>query len=287
MLAVAGVRLAYLAIRTAARSWVQRWFVIAGDGPVAMALSGMLAAALAHSSSMVEVLALGLVQTEGLPMAHALYVIIGANVGTTLTAQLVALQLPSVGIGMMAVGAGGYLLSRQREFSLALFSIGAFLQGMEWIGRSLGPLATGVLGAVEGSNSVLRAFGLGWLVTSLIQSSTTVTTSVVNMVAAGLMETRPGVAAVLGSNVGTVTTGLVASLFMGRGATRLAMADFFLNLVGAAVALVLFRPFHDLVTSLAGSAAQSVAHAHTLFNLLSALVSFPLVPKMARWLEGR
>ncbi|MBE3598106.1 MAG: Na/Pi cotransporter family protein [Limnochordaceae bacterium] len=287
MLAVSGVRLAYLAIRTAARSWVQRWFVIAGDGPVAMAVSGMLAAALAHSSSMVEVLALGLVQTGSLPMAHALYAIIGANVGTTLTAQLVALQLPSVGIGMMAVGAGGYFLSSRREVSLALFSLGAFLQGMEWIGRSLGPLAAGVLGTLEEPGSVLKAFGVGWLVTSLIQSSTTVTTSVVTMVAAGLMETRPGIAVVLGSNVGTVTTGLVASLFLGKGATRLAMADFFLNLAGAAAALILFSPFHDLVMSLAGSAAQSVAHAHTLFNLLSALVSFPLVPRMARWLEGR
>ncbi|MEW6048363.1 MAG: Na/Pi symporter, partial [Bacillota bacterium] len=113
-----------------------------------------------------------------------------------------------------------------------------------------------------------------------------VSSSAVAMVARGALDPRAAVAIVLGSNVGTVTTGLLASVFLGRGARWLAAADFVLNLAGALGALALFPLFYDAATLLAASPPQVVAHAHTLFNVAIALVALPLVRPAARWAQG-
>lgn len=285
-MALAGVRMAYGVFRGSARDLAGAWIRLIGERPAALVLAGAVTAALLHSSSAVEVLALSVAQGGVLRTGQALYVIIGANVGTTMTAQLTALRIPNLSLVAMAVGLLGTIATGHRHAFVAVFSLGAFLTGAEWMGRSLGPEAARLLhGAGEQPGTLVRGFALGWLITAAVQSSTTVTTMLVSMVDAGFLGARLAMAAVLGSNVGTVTTGLVASTFLGRVARRLAVADLLLNLAGAAVALASFEPFHALAMALAPVPAAAVAHAHTLFNLLCATASLPLVPALARWLD--
>lgn len=290
MLAVAGIRLGLYSATASGRDWLDRLLTTVRGRPPLLLAAGVLAAGLLHSSSAVEVAALALAQAGRLPLAEALFVVIGANVGTTLTAQMAALHVMQVGAWLMAAGTVGAVVGKEGRPWVALFSLGALLEGLRIVGLGMQPLVAGLMARTAGSPGgplLLHGFVVGWVVTGLVQSSTVVTTTAVSMVGLGALDPQTAVAVILGSNVGTVTTGLVASLFLGRRARRLALADFSLNLAGAAVAMALFPWFFALASALAGSPAQSVAHAHTFFNLLSAVVSVPLVPALARWLEGR
>ena len=289
LLAAAGVRLGYLSARGAAGGWLGRVLVAVRGSPTRLVVAGMAAAAVLHSSSAVEVAVLALMQAGSLAMDEGLFVILGANVGTTATAQLVALRLPGLGLFLMGAGLGGALVMRRRDLPPAVFGLGCFLQGLELIGASAGPWVATRLAELgrRGAGTMGEAFGWGWLLTAIVQSSTAVTSMLVTLVADGALDAVTAVAAVLGANVGTVTTGLVASLFLGRGARWLAVSDFLLNLLAAMAAMGAFPWFMAAVRLLAADGAQAVAHAHTLFNVATALVALPLVRPVARTLGHR
>lgn len=104
VLAIAGVRLGYLSVRGAAGRWMGRWIAAVRGQPLRLVVAGATSAAVLHSSSAVEVMVLALSQAGALALDEALFVIVGANVGTTATAQLVALRLPAAGLILMAGG---------------------------------------------------------------------------------------------------------------------------------------------------------------------------------------
>ena len=288
-LALAGVRLGYAASRDAAGSWATVGLRTLAGRSGWQVLAGAVAAAALHSSSAVEVAVLTLVQARTLALDDGLFVILGANVGTTVTAQLVALRLPGLGALAMGLGLLVMLVSRRGGTALAIFSLGCFLQGLDLVAAGVGPWVAGRLASLghAGVASPASGFAWGWLLTSLVQSSTVVSSALVKMAGEGLLAPEVGVAAVLGANVGTVTTGLVASLFVGRGARWLALADFALNLWGAVLALGLFGWFVELLQRLAESPSQVVAHAHTVFNVVSLILAWPLVRPLGRWLASR
>lgn len=287
-LALAGVRLGYAAARDAAGSWASRVLRTLAGRPGWLVLAGAVAAAALHSSSAVEVVVLSLVQARTLALDDGLLVVLGANVGTTATAQLVALRLPGLGALAMGLGLLGMLVVRRGATALALFSLGCLLQGLDLVATGVGPWVGTQLASLgrTGVASPASGFVWGWLLTSLVQSSTVVSSALVKMAGEGLLAPEVGVAAVLGANVGTVTTGLVASLFVGKGARWLALADFALNLGGAVLTLVLFGWFVGLLERLAGSPAQVVAHAHTAFNVASLLLAWPFVRPLGRRLAS-
>lgn len=288
-LVLAGVRLGYLSARDAVGGRIGGLVRAFRRRPAALLAVGALGAALVHISSAVEVAVLALVQAGALGLDDGLFVILGANVGTTATAQLVALRLPGLGALAMGIGLAGALFGRRHALAIAVFSLGCFLQGLELLGES-GAAAVGAqLARLSRAGPVPPAvgFGWGWLLTALVQSSTFVSSTLVTLVAAGIMEPAVAVAAVLGANVGTVTTGLLASLFVGRGARWLALADLALNLAGAGAAMAVFPWFYAALQRLAAGPAQVVAHAHTLFNVALVLLALPLVRPMARWLGSR
>lgn len=287
-LAAAGVRLGYLSARDAGGGWLGRFLAVVRGNPVRLFAAGVVSAALLHSSSAVEVAVLALAQSGRLGPDEGLWVILGANLGTTATAQLVAFSLPGLGLVLMAAGLALVAL-RRHPAAPALFGLGCFLQGLEWLGAGLAPWAARRLQELAGPGrpTPARGFVWGWAVTAAIQSSTLVSSTLVALVERGAMDAAPAVAAVLGANVGTVTTGLAASLFMGRGARWLAWVDFGVNLAGAALALVAFPWFFGAVACLGGGGARAVAHAHTLFNVAIVLACAPLVRPLARFARRR
>ncbi|MEW6045688.1 MAG: Na/Pi symporter, partial [Bacillota bacterium] len=179
VLAIAGVRLGYLSVRGAAGRWMERWIAAVRGQPLRLVVAGATSAAFLHSSSAVEVMVLALSQAGALALDEALFVIVGANVGTTATAQLVALRLPAAGLILMAGGLVAFVVAGRRPAALAVFSLGAFLSGLQLIGTSTGPLVAERLASLgrEGGNPVGRAFWVGWAVTGLVQSSTVVSSS--------------------------------------------------------------------------------------------------------------
>ena len=287
-LAVGGVRLAYLT----AVLWRSRRpaLTVHRLGPLALSLLGMAAAALLHSSSAVCLVALSWVQSGLLTTAQGLAVVLGANVGTTATAQTVSFALDaSIGSALGVVALLSWAWGRSRRAAPVLLGFAAIVIGVELFSLGVVQLAQGLLqGLAVGRprpGGVAFAFLTGWLVTSVLQSSTLVTSTVVALAGRHLIQPAAAVALVLGSNTGTVTTALLASLMLGGKARRLALLDLLTNLLPGLALAVAAEAFAGLLQRWDPRPERVAANAHTLFNLATWALFLPWVNPLGRWVE--
>ena len=274
--------------------------------PWSGAAAGAVVTAVLQSSSATTVMVLGAVSAGLLDLPSALAVIFGANLGTTMTAQLLAFRVEDL-LGLLLFA--GFFLSaagRSRtthEMGRAVFSLGLLFEGMKTIGQTMTPLAENPLflrgmEAVRQSPAAGLLLGLGMTLT--VQSSSA-TIAVLQNVAqqAGpdglhsILGLRGAVPILLGDNVGTTITALLASIGRPRDAKRAAAAHCCFNLSGSLVCLCLLPWFVRLVEAVSPEGmeldiiSRQIANAHTLFNALCTLVWLPLLPvmeKLVLWL---
>lgn len=263
-------------------------------------LSGTLLTALVQSSSAITVAALGFVNTGLLRFERAVWVIFGSNLGTTLTAWVVALvgikfqinviALPLVGIGaLMRVFAPA---DRYRNLGMALAGFGVLFLGIEVLSSGFQHLGESFPLPDAGTPLVLLIL-LGIILTTLMQSSSAAVALVLTALAGGLLGFREAAAVVIGANVGTTSTALLATLGATANARRLAVAHVLFNVFTGVMALLLLNPLLDLVGRLAGlwqldqDPAAQLALFHTCFNLLGIVLMWPLEPPLSRFLLGR
>jgi phosphate:Na+ symporter len=263
-------------------------------------MSGTLLTAVLQSSSAVTVAAIGFVNAGLMTFQRGVWVIFGSNLGTTLTAWIVALigfkfkvdalALPIIGIGaLLRVFAP---VERYRSLGMALAGFGILFMGIEVLASGFGSLG-------EQIDLHDARFGLPWMIllgivlTALMQSSSAAIAVVLSAVAAGLVGFSDAAAVVIGANVGTTSSALLATIGATSHAKRLAIAHVLFNVVTAIVALALLTPLLKLVMLIgedaghAGDWTTLLALFHTLFNLLGVLVMWPVEPYMSRWLLGR
>lgn len=244
------------------------------------ALTGAVSTAAIQSSSVTTVLTVGFVSAELLTLTQAASVIIGANLGTTITAQVIALNVSELSLGLLAVGAILWLFVSHRtwrESGRAIASLGLVFFGLQVMGEAMKPLASyePVLDLLSGASSPWIALLLGAGVTALIQSSSATTGIVIAMAATGLIDLPTGIAVILGANIGTCVTAVIAAIGKGRDALRTALIHVLVNLLGALIWLVLLSTLVDLVQFLNPSeiaSARQLANAHTLFNLANTVL---------------
>ncbi len=263
-------------------------------------LAGTLLTAALQSSSAVTVAALGFVNTGLLRFERAVWVIFGSNLGTTLTAWLVALigfkfkvdilALPLVGVGaMLRVFAP---TDRYRNLGMALAGFGILFLGIETLAAAFAGVAPSLPLEVGAYRWVVMV-GSGIVLTTLMQSSSAAIAVVLTALAGGLLGLADAAAVVVGANVGTTSTALIATLGATANARRLALAHVLFNVFTAIVALLMLHPLlgavQILVTGLAlgGDPTTALAMFHTLFNLLGILLMWPLEPRMSRFLQTR
>lgn len=258
------------------------------------AFMGALSTALLQSSSAVTSMSVTLVDRQVIAARAALGVMIGANLGTTLTAWLVALKI--AGLGPLFVSIGGlwsmFAPQRWRAQGKALFYFGLIFLALDWIGAALAPLAQQPEVAVlrEQLRQPLLALGFGVVLTALVQSSSVVSGLAVLGVSQGVIPAQVAVWMVAGANVGTTSTALLASAQLGALSRRLAVCNTVFNLIGVALFASVLQPAIDAVLALPLAAGQRVALVHTLFNAVAALVSLLLLPwiwsRLRSWLEA-
>lgn len=267
-------------------------------------VSGIVITGLVQSSSAVTVATIGFVNAGLLSMVHALGVVYGANVGTTMTGWLVAaigfkfkielLALPLIGIGMLLRLTG----SRKRRGALgwALVGFGLFFIGIDVLKDAFeGLAATTDLSAYtsQGALGLLLFVGLGFMMTVLTQSSSAAIAIILTAATGGVIALPEAAALVIGANVGTTSTAALAVIGATPAAKRVAAAHIVFNVVTGAVALLLLplmlwlvaRTSHGL--GLDDIPAVSLALFHTVFNVLGVLLMWPLTRTLARFLEGR
>ncbi|MBE0620587.1 MAG: Na/Pi cotransporter family protein [Burkholderiales bacterium] len=264
--------------------------------------SGLLVTALVQSSSAVTVAAIGFVNAGLLTLAQSMWVLFGANVGTTMTGWLVALvglkfkiemlALPMIGVGMALrlTGEG----NRRGALGLALAGFGVLFLGIDMLKDSFSGLSADFrLPEGDGIQATLLQVLIGIVLTVLMQSSSASLTIALTAAQGGLLTAQGAAAVVIGANVGTTVTALIAAVGATPNAKRSAAAHILFNVLTGAVALALL-PWLVAAIGAAGDAlelgsapAAKLALFHTAFNLLGVALIWPIADPMVRFLEKR
>lgn len=248
-------------------------------------LAGLAITAFIHSSSAVGAAMVVLTDTGVLTLTQALGVLLGANVGTTVTAQIIALPLEKLALPLCAAGLGVRWIMKRPRVGAALFSLGAIFFGLSFTSASLAPVVqapTVYTALASFTHTPWQAVLSGAALTVVVQSSSAVTGLVIGLTKQNLLQPWVAVGMALGSNVGTVATTLLASYGRSRASRATALADLLFNLAGVLLVLPFFPRFYQAVEYLSSQPGRQVAHAHTLFNAVTALAVLPFLPKLAR-----
>jgi phosphate:Na+ symporter len=253
------------------------------DNRFAACATGIAVTGIIQSSAITTVLLIGLVNAGVMSLQQAFGVILGANIGTTVTGWLVSLNVLSWGLPVMAVSALGYLFGKNEKFklwSMIAMGVGMIFFGLSMMQEGIAPLRESPhVSAFFSSFSPATLSGLvkcilvGAFFTAVIQSSSATVAITITLATTGVIDLPTAVALVLGENVGTTVTAGIAAIGGSIGAKRVACAHIVSKLIGVAAMVVFFSPFMRLIVhaiSAIGiaSVAQSIAFAHTLFNVL-------------------
>jgi phosphate:Na+ symporter len=256
--------------------------------------------AVIQSSSVTTVLVVGFISAEVLTLTQAIGVIFGANIGTTITAQIVAFKVTQVALPMIALGFGVAFLARGdilRQYGALVMGLGLVFFGMTLMGEAMQPLRGYplFLDAMRSMASPLVGVLAGAVFTAVVQSSSATTAIVIVMATQGLISLEAGIALAFGANIGTCATALLAAVGKPREAVRAAMAHVLFNLAGVALWVAFIpelawlvqhlTPQHPELVGTARLAAEvprEIANAHTLFNVANTVVFIGFVDVFAR-----
>lgn len=252
---------------------------------------GALATALLQSSSAVSSLTTALVDAAVIPFRNSLAVLLGANVGTTATAWLVSFKLTGIGPVFIVLGALASLLPwRFRVVGKAVFYFGLVFFGLDLVASTLRPLA-----AHPAFATTLALAGTPWLgvfagavFTAVVQSSSVTTGLAILLVQQQLLPAEAAIPIVIGANVGSTSTALLASAGMRPAARATAISNLVFNMVGMLAFLPFLVPFSRVMVAYAANPAMAVALAHLVFNLAIALAFLlgldRVEPRLRSWL---
>jgi phosphate:Na+ symporter len=245
-------------------------------------LVGAIVTAIIQSSSATTVMVVSFVNAGLMTLAQAAGVIMGANIGTTITAQMVSLDLDA--IAPLFIGAGAILLlvakkKKVKDIAYISLGFGILFMGMGVMSDSLKPVAEAdwfkEFVIVVADNSIFGLLaGLG--MTAVVQSSSATTGILVALATTGAIDMRLAFPVILGCNIGTCVTALLASLGANRTAKKAAYVHLLFNLLGAIIFLPFVKPFIHLVEGTSPIIARQVANAHTIFNVTVTLILLPL-----------
>ncbi len=243
--------------------------------PLGGAFLGAVVTAVIQSSTATTVIAVGLVNAGTISFMQSLGIMFGANVGTTITAQLVAFKLTWFAPIFILFG---FLLSifggKYKFIGKPLFYFGLVFFSLGLISDAVEPIRDNpdVLALFSQFSNVFLAILVGIIAVIVLQSSSVVTGIVVLLAGSGLLTLGQSIPIILGANIGTTATSLLAASRMDLYARRTSIAHFFFNVGGVLLFLPFLGIFADLIGSLGGTTAHQVANAHLVFNLTCAVV---------------
>ena len=251
-------------------------------------LVGAVTTAAIQSSTATTVIAVGLVNAGIISFAQSLGVIAGANLGTTVTAQLIAFNFAALApifiiIGFVISVAG----SRFKFLGKTIFYFGFLFLAINFLSEAIEPFKgdPGVLGWMAELDNPLIGILAGALLTVILQSSSATTGIVVVLGTEGLLGVGAAIPIIMGANIGTTSTALLSAWRMDLFAKRTAVAHALFNICGVLVFVPFLIPFTGLVEGLGGTAGHMIANAHTLFNFTTAVVFLLLLKPAIRITE--
>ena len=255
-------------------------------------LVGMVVTMVIQSSSATTVMVVGFVNAGIMSLPQAIGVIMGANIGTTITAQLVSLDVDFLAPVALGIGIVIYMFSKKpkhKHIAEILIGFGILFTGMDFMKEAVKPLA-----GYQGFTDMLLSFGhhpilgvlMGFAITAIVQSSSASMGMLIALASQGLIPVTAALPILYGENIGTCVTSLISSIGASRNARRAAIMHLTFNVLGSMIfMLILSKPIVAIVTAIDPSdAARQIANAHTLFNIINVIILLPfnkLIVKLA------
>lgn len=269
--------------------------------PIMGVLAGALVTAVLQSSSATTVMVIGFVSAGLMNLPQAISVIFGANIGTTMTAQLMAFKITDYIYPIIFVGFMLCFVSKKekvKNIGMVIFSFGLLFEGIEIMGSVMKPLANSPI-FVELMEKVsdLPVLGvlLGLVMTLVVQSSSATIAVLQNFASqpgpdgvSSVIGLAGAIPILFGDNIGTTITALLASLGQSKNAKRTAIAHSIFNITGSIVFLFLIPVLTKFVQFISPKGpeveviSRQIANAHTTFNVVCTLVWLPLIPLMVK-----
>ncbi|MCS1350455.1 Na/Pi cotransporter family protein [Mechercharimyces sp. CAU 1602] len=255
--------------------------------PVHGFITGTLSTAVLQSSSMVTVLTIGFVHSGFLTFPQSIGVILGTNIGTTLTTEILTLNIEDFALPLILFGASMRLFPNKvwANIGLSMAGFGCIFLGMEaiqWIAEPLKERGLVDWMLFDNHSPVWSGILVGTLLTAIIQSSSASIAMTMGFFATGLIPLPFALAIILGSNIGTCITGLIAAIGTIRPAQQVAVAHLILNVGGAILFAPLIDWFAAYTTQLQLEPASQIAHFQTIYNVLCSLIVLPFATPFAR-----
>jgi phosphate:Na+ symporter len=275
-------------------------------------LVGIVVTAIIQSSSATTVMVVGFVNAGLMSLVQSIGIILGANIGTTVTAQLIAFKITKYALPAIGIGAGLKLFSRNRKWSYlgeVVLGFGLLFFGLSVMKGAFDPLKTSEefrqVFMIVGNNHLLGVL-IGAIMTIIVQSSSATIGITIALASSGILSFEASVALILGENIGTTITANLAAIGTNLAARRTALAHFLFNSLGVCYMLVFFPFFLNFISSITpGDAdfviqtqdqvarmgaeigdkpfiARHIANTHTIFNILNTIIFLPLVGLLAK-----
>jgi phosphate:Na+ symporter len=235
---------------------------------------------------------IGFVSAGLMTFRQTLGIILGADIGTTLTVQLIAFKITEFSPLLVGAGFTVVFFAKRRvakDVGYAVLGFGLMFLGLKLIldGAApirTNPLATQVIASVAESALLAVIVAAGF--SALVHSSAATIGLALALASEGLLPLRGAVAIVIGANIGTCATALMAAIGASADAKRVAVAHIAFKVLGAALAVPLIDPFTAFVAGTAADPARQIANAHTFFNVGISLAFLPFTPLAARAIEA-
>ena len=240
-----------------------------------------------QSSSATTVMLVSFVNSGLLNFVQALGVVLGSNIGSTVTAQIVAFKVTDYALLLIAAGSVMALFAKKdtvKHLGFVILGFGLLFYGMKVMSDTMKPLRTDPT-----FNSILTSFenpflGIiaGAVFTALIQSSSATTGIVITLASGGSITLEAGIPLILGANIGTCVTAILAGLNATRDAKRVAIGHVTFNIIGVLMFCFWIPYFADFIAQTSDNVPRQIANAHTVFNIMATIIFIPFTPFISK-----
>ncbi len=299
--------LSYLSesLQSLASNFIKKLINVATSNRITAVVVGIILTAIVQSSSISTVMVVGLVNAGLMNLMQAIGVILGANIGTTITGWILVIKIGKYGLLLIGLGIFPMLFSKKTNVASigkCILAMGLIFQGLSFMSSAFKPLRTYEpfisnleLFDAQSMLSVLGCIAIGCVLTVVIQSSSAMLGITIALASTGSITYPTAAALVFGENIGTTITALLASVGANTSAKRAAYSHAIFNIFGVSLMILIFQPYISFIDSIVPGLPDSldsngtkpfisahIAMVHTFFNVTATIAALPLIGYIAR-----
>lgn len=268
---------------------IKIWLIRFTNNPIKGLLTGTIITAIIQSSSAVMVLVIGLIAAGYLTFKQSIGIILGTNIGTTFTTEIITFDIYEGILPLLIIGFLCLFINNQQVFSFGgfIFGLGCMfvaMNGFEQLARPISEFPSIHTFFQRTNESDLFGVGIGTILTAIIQSSTATTGIIMGFMNEKLLSLDAGIAILLGANIGTCITAFIASIGSRHEAKLAAYAHIWINLIGVALFFPFINVLGTIATLLTSLPDVQIAHVSFIFNVLTSLLFLPFAGLLNRFI---